>query len=78
MDGAVRNAAVWAGLGAAAAIRMASEVPARLLGRDDLGLLRVGALADLVLLDRDLTVRETLVGGRSVYRQPLPPAAAVS
>ncbi len=41
----------------------ASEVPARIAGRDDLGRLRVGAPADLVVLDDRLDVRRVLVDG---------------
>ena len=37
--------------------------PAALLGRTDLGVLRPGARADLVVLEDDLTVRETWVDG---------------
>lgn len=49
------------------AIAAASTVPARLLGRDDLGVLRPGATADLVILDDALGVRATYVGGRRVH-----------
>jgi N-acetylglucosamine-6-phosphate deacetylase len=45
------------------ALAAASEVPARIAGRDDLGRLRVGAPADLVVLDDRLEVRRVLVGG---------------
>ena len=47
------------------ALRMASETPARSLGlQDELGCLKVGARADLVVLDSDLELREVLVGGK--------------
>ena len=45
------------------ALAAASEVPARIAGRDDLGRLRVGVPADLVVLDDRLEVRRVLVGG---------------
>ena len=45
------------------ALAAASEVPARIAGRDDLGRLRVGAPADLVVLDDRLDVRRVLVDG---------------
>ena len=45
------------------ALAAASEVPARIAGRDDLGRLRVGAPADVVVLDDRLEVRRVLVGG---------------
>ena len=49
------------------AISAATEVPARLLRRDHLGQLRIGAIADLVVLDDDLGVRATYVDGRRVF-----------
>jgi N-acetylglucosamine-6-phosphate deacetylase len=56
--------AVGSGVGLVAAIEAATSVPARLLGRPDLGRLRPGGPADLVLLAADLTVGRVLVGGR--------------
>lgn len=63
MIDAVRN---LHGLGIAlpAVVTAASRVPARLVRRDDLGTLRPGATADVIVLDDALTVRETFVGGR--------------
>lgn len=58
--------AVGAGVGLVAAVEAATTVPARLLGRPDLGRLRPGGPADLVLLDADLAVTRVLVGGRPV------------
>jgi len=49
----------------AAVFAAASEHPARLLGRDDVGCLRPGGAADLVVLDDDLSLREIVVGGQS-------------
>jgi N-acetylglucosamine-6-phosphate deacetylase len=68
LDQAVRNAAAWSGLGAEAALRMASEVPARALGLAA-GALAVGAPADLVLLDDDLRIEATYVAGQLVYQR---------
>jgi N-acetylglucosamine-6-phosphate deacetylase len=69
MDAAVRGAIRAAGASVTAALRMASEVPARLLGRDDKGALRAGADADLVLLDAGLAVEATLARGAWAYRR---------
>lgn len=69
LDQAVRNVVEWTGVGMANACRMASEVPARLLGLEKKGRLAVGADADLVLLDARLNVLHTLRGGRTVYRR---------
>jgi N-acetylglucosamine-6-phosphate deacetylase len=45
----------------------ATRAPARLLGRPDLGELRVGGNADIVVLDGSLEVARTLVAGGEVY-----------
>lgn len=52
---------------AAAAVEAVTATPARLLGAADRGHLRPGARADLVLLDADLVVRRTIVGGRTAF-----------
>jgi len=71
LDRAVRN---LVGLGVAweAAVGAVTAAPARALGRADLGVLRPGGPADIAVLDRDLSVRRTLVGGTEVW-----PATAV-
>ena len=48
---------------AESALTMASTVPARLLGLDDMGAIAVGNRAELVVLDDDLRVAETWIGG---------------
>jgi N-acetylglucosamine-6-phosphate deacetylase len=68
MIDAVRN---LHGLGVALedALRAASEVPARVVGRRDVGRLAPGARADVVVLDDRLEVRRVLVdGGERVAR----------
>lgn len=66
MDEAVRNL-VACGASLADAVHAASAAPARLLGRDDLGALRPGAPAHLTVLDEELRVVRTLVGGVEAY-----------
>jgi N-acetylglucosamine-6-phosphate deacetylase len=63
MDAAVRNM-VALGVDVVDAVAAASTAPARLLGRDDLGVLRVGGPAHIAVLDDRLEVERTLVGGR--------------
>ena len=46
------------------AVAAATSVPARVLGRDDIGVLRVGGPADVVVLDDRLEVRSVHVDGR--------------
>jgi N-acetylglucosamine-6-phosphate deacetylase len=45
------------------ALAAASTVPARIVGRNDLGRLAVGAPADVVVLDDRLEVQRALVAG---------------
>lgn len=47
----------------AAAVRMTSTTPARALGLDGVGVLRAGADANLVVLDRDLEVTRVMADG---------------
>lgn len=68
MDAAVRHAVAF-GVPMVDALLAASAVPAGLAGRPDLGALREGAAANLVVLDDDLRVRRTLVRGREAYRR---------
>ena len=68
MDQAVRNVVRWTGLPLQDALGMATLLPARLIGADaSKGSLEAGVDADIVVLDRDLRVRLTLVGGQVVY-----------
>ena len=69
MEDLVRRIAGLPGMNADKAVTMASFVPARVLGDRRLGQIGVGACADLVVLDRDLHVRLTMVGGRVRYRR---------
>ena len=65
MDAAVRGA-VALGVPLATALAAASEVPARLLRRPDVGHLHPGARADVVVLDDRLGVVRTLLAGEVV------------
>ena len=64
----VRNVVHWRIASPADAVRMASTVPARILGlADRKGRIAIGYDADLVALDPDLEVVTTWVRGRVVY-----------
>jgi N-acetylglucosamine-6-phosphate deacetylase len=69
LDEAIRNVVAWTSATPAEAILMATETPARLLGRADLGRLAPGAHADLVLFDAVLNVESTLVAGQFAHRR---------
>ncbi|HVL99605.1 MAG TPA: N-acetylglucosamine-6-phosphate deacetylase [Egibacteraceae bacterium] len=62
MDAAVRNL-VALGATIVEAVEAATRVPAGLVGRPELGTLRPGTPADLVVLDDDLLVQRTVVRG---------------
>jgi N-acetylglucosamine-6-phosphate deacetylase len=68
MDAAVRNV-VELGVPLADALAAASTVPARILGRTDVGSLRIGCRADVVVLDDRLEVKD-------VHVSTAPPVAA--
>lgn len=68
MDEAVRTMVHRVGVPLPEAVRMASLNAAALLGIDDhTGSLAAGKDADIVVLDRDLNVMQTLVRGRVVF-----------
>jgi N-acetylglucosamine-6-phosphate deacetylase len=76
MEELVRLMAALPGMNITRAVGMASTVPARVLRERGLGRVRVGACADLVVLDRDLRVRLTMVGGVVKFRRAGAEAAA--
>jgi N-acetylglucosamine-6-phosphate deacetylase len=57
------------GLSLPDAVTMCATTPARELGLHGLGVIVAGALADLTVFDRTLTVAQTYVGGRLVYQR---------
>ena len=58
------------GMSAARAVDLATRVPAHVIGEKLLGRLAEGACADLVILDRDLNVRLTMIRGAVKVRRP--------
>jgi N-acetylglucosamine-6-phosphate deacetylase len=66
MDAAVRNL-VACGASFAEAVWAASGAPARLLGDPELGILRVGARANVTVLDDELRVVRTVVEGAEQF-----------
>ena len=67
LDQAVRNLIVFAGCDLADALATVTSTPADLLGLTDRGRLRVGARADLTLLDPDANLVATVVAGRVAH-----------
>ena len=70
MDRAFQNVVTTFRQSVVAAALMCSTTPARQLGLGDLGRIREGAQADLVVLDRDFRVVRTFVAGAEVWPQP--------
>lgn len=68
MDKAVRNMMAFTDLPLQKVIGMASAVPARAMRLPHKGKLATGCDADVVLLNRELEVMMTIVGGNVVYR----------
>jgi N-acetylglucosamine-6-phosphate deacetylase len=66
LDEAVANA-VALGVDLVSAVAAASQVPADLLGRTDLGRIAPGAAADMVWLGEDLRARATWIGGKLAF-----------
>ncbi|HKV86714.1 MAG TPA: amidohydrolase family protein, partial [Candidatus Dormibacteraeota bacterium] len=69
MDQLVRRMAGLPGTSLADAVTMASVAPAAVLAEARLGSIRAGGFADLVILDREMRVRLTIVNGRVVYQR---------
>lgn len=66
MDAAFRRAVTECGFTPSDAVLAASVTPARMLGRSDIGALRVGGRADMVWLDDDFMLRQVWQRGRAV------------
>jgi N-acetylglucosamine-6-phosphate deacetylase len=67
MDECVRTFHRLTGVALVEVVRMASLTPARIAGWDhDLGSITTGKRADLVVLDRDLTVRAVYFDGEAI------------
>jgi N-acetylglucosamine-6-phosphate deacetylase len=68
LDTAVRNVVNYLGISVEDAIRMVTRNPAALLGIEDRkGSIEPGMDADLTLLDDDMEVHATIIGGEVVY-----------
>ena len=67
MDQAFALAVNGVGLSLPEAATICSTTPAREMGLNGLGVIAVGAMADIVVLDKALRVVRTYVGGKMVY-----------
>ena len=68
LDRAVRNLVAFTGCSVPEAVRTVTATPARLLGLTDRGALESGARADVTVLDAELAVVATVVGGEVAWR----------
>ena len=67
MDVAVRNLIATTGCSPSEAFASASTTPARLIGEADRGVIAEDMRADLIVLDGDLSVRMTIIGGEMAF-----------
>jgi N-acetylglucosamine-6-phosphate deacetylase len=68
MNEAVRRMHELAGLPLIDCVRMATETPARVLGlENELGVLKPGAKADIVICDEHIAISQVFVGGEIVF-----------
>lgn len=72
MDRVFANLVSLMGVTPLEAAAMTATVPARELGLADRGKLVEGALADVVLLDAEFCVRQTIIGGHVAYAHDAP------
>ena len=68
LDQAVRNLVAFTGCSVPDAVATVTSTPAELLGLHDRGRLSPGARADVTVLDRDLRVVATIIGGEVAWR----------
>jgi N-acetylglucosamine-6-phosphate deacetylase len=68
IDEGVRNLVAWTGCEVPDAVKTVTATPARVLGAWDRGRIVTGARADFAVLDDELRVRATLIGGEVVWR----------
>lgn len=70
LNAAIKNMIDWTSVSINQAINMATLNPARVLGREkEIGSIRTGKLANLVVLDQDLQVVDTILRGKSLLRK---------
>lgn len=69
LDMALRNIQNFTGLSLRDVLPMVTSVPAKAIGLNDKGVIKPGADADIVLLDGNLEVNLTMVGGEIVYKK---------
>jgi N-acetylglucosamine-6-phosphate deacetylase len=68
LDDAIRTYRAMTGAGIPEAVAAATSTPARLLGLAEIGSIRVGARGDLAVLDSDLGVTSTIIGGELAWK----------
>ncbi len=69
LDKAVRNMVEKVGVSLPVTVQMATATPAKVLGLDEKGRLEPGFDADIVIMDENFNVIETIVEGSTVYKR---------
>ena len=68
-DVLVRTCVKKSGISIASAVKMLTEVPARIMKLGQKGVLKAGYDADIVLFDNDINIKNVLVKGKEVFRK---------
>ena len=66
-DRLVRNMIKMADVPLTDAIKMATATPAKIIGANTKGELKVGYDADVVIFDGDINIKRTIIGGKTVF-----------
>ncbi len=64
----IKNYVDW-GFALSTPLKMSTAVPARIIGETRKGVLRVGNDADLIVLDNDVRLHATIIGGETVWER---------
>ena len=64
----VRVCTKRAGIALPSAVKMITEVPARIMKLENKGFVKSGYDADLVIFDDDINIKYTIVNGKAVYK----------
>ncbi|MCD8106818.1 MAG: N-acetylglucosamine-6-phosphate deacetylase [Oscillospiraceae bacterium] len=67
MAAALKNIIKFTGISLEKAAKWLTENPARMMGWEDLGRIEPGCRADFTILDKNLNVVYTVIGGKTVY-----------
>lgn len=68
MDRLVRNMVNMGGASLTDAVKMATKTPAKIMGLSEMGEIKEGFVADFVVFDENINVKQTIVKGKTIYK----------